>query len=211
MAKKASPTSTTSRPAAKPPPAAGPDDPRWLPAATFHGWLTERSGNRDLAANDLTQLVRTTVHTMQRYLDRNRRPDRPDLEWEQLPFSHWNERALTSWSAGLRVTSAKQHGVGAGIPAFGLYVWGPNCEAFRPAFLGPGDNTGARSIPRQPSGPKTARGWQDHVLREIVRAFWDKRPEPTASELAQSCIERLGIAPETSAITRFLRNVRDGQ
>jgi hypothetical protein len=177
---------------------------------TFHGWLTERTGNRDLAANDLTRLVRTTVHTMQRYHARYHRPDRPDLEWEQLPFSYWNERALISRSNGLGMIPAKR-GVCIITPVFGLYVWGPNCEAFRPVSSGQGDNTGARPISRQPTGPKTARDWQDHVLREMYRAFFDKRAMPTASELQTSCTKHVGVTPDVSKINEFLRRVRAGQ
>jgi hypothetical protein len=123
VGKKAQAKSTTPQLVAKPPPTSGPDDLRWLPVETLHGWLTERTGNRELAADDLTHLVRTTVHTMQRYLGRYRRSDRPDLEWEQLSFSYWHERALKSWSDGLRMTPAK-YGVCTPIPVFGLYVWG---------------------------------------------------------------------------------------
>jgi hypothetical protein len=207
VVKKAQPDSTTSRPAAKPPPTAGPDDRRWLPVETFHGWLTERTGNRDFAAADLTRLVRTTVHTMQRYSVRYHRPDRPDLEWEQLPFSHWNERALISRSNGLGMVPAK-HGVCIITPVFGLYVWGPNCEAFRPVSSGRSDNTGARSVPRQPTGPKSARDWQDLVLREQYCAAHAARPLLTGPELDQACIDCFGRSPGVSEINKFLQRVR---
>jgi hypothetical protein len=97
-----------------------------------------------------------------------------------------------------------------------FFAWGPEVQRLWPASttepnIAGSNTTGSRSVLRQPTGPKTARRWQDHVLREIVRAHWEGRPDPPASELAQSCTVHVGVTPETSAITRFLRDVRDGR
>jgi hypothetical protein len=68
-----------------------------------------------------------------------------------------------------------------------------------------------RAALRQTPGPKTARDWQDHVLRELYRAYYDRRAMPTGPELATSCEEHLGITADVSDINTFLRNVRAGR
>jgi hypothetical protein len=99
-----------------------------------------------------------------------------------------------------------------------LYAWGPHLLRLWPTVAaGSGDGAASttastsQSLVRQPSGPKTARGWQDHVLREIVRAAYAQRPVPAASALARSCTEHLGVTPDVSKINEFLRKVRAGQ
>jgi hypothetical protein len=74
-----------------------------------------------------------------------------------------------------------------------------------------GSTTGSRSVLRQQTGPKTARRWQDHVLRKIVRETRAGRPHPSAPELAQSCLDDLNISVETTAINKFLRDVDAGR
>jgi hypothetical protein len=98
-----------------------------------------------------------------------------------------------------------------------LYAWGPHLLRLWPAAAGSGDGAASttastsRSVLRQSSGPKTARSWQDHVLRELYRAFYAQRPMPAAPELAQSCLDHVGFMPDVSKINEFLRKVRAGQ
>jgi hypothetical protein len=82
------------------------DDPRWVPLEVPHGLLTQRTGDRGLAAHDLTALLATQVHSMRRYFGRYRDPRRPKLERELLPFSFWDEHKL-SWHDGLRIRHAQ--------------------------------------------------------------------------------------------------------
>jgi hypothetical protein len=96
-------------------------------------------------------------------------------------------------------------------PGSTFYAWGPDLQRIWPGPAPEADTTSSRSVLRQPSGPKTARRWQDHVLREIARASYEMRPRPTASELARSCSEHVGVTPDTSQINEFLRRVRTGQ
>jgi hypothetical protein len=63
---------------------------------------------------------------------------------------------------------------------------------------------------RMPPGPRPARNWQEHVLGEIVRAFTAGRRRPSGPELAQSCQDRLGHAPDVSAINGLIRDVLRG-
>ena len=91
-----------------------------------------------------------------------------------------------------------------------FFAWGPDLQRIWPASTTKVDTAGSRSVLRQPSGPKTARAWQDHVLREIVRANRTGRPHPSASKLAQSCLDDLNISVETTSINKFLRDVDAG-
>jgi hypothetical protein len=72
------------------------------------------------------------------------------------------------------------------------------------------DTTGSRSVLRQQTGPKTARDWQDHVLREVVRGARAGRRLPTGPELADF-LQQLGITVEPTAINKFLRDVDAGR
>ena len=90
-----------------------------------------------------------------------------------------------------------------------FFAWGPNLQMLWPASTtGSNDGAAPRSVLRQPTGPKTALRWQDHVLREIYRAISEGRPVPMAPELAQSCLDALTIQVEPTTINRFLRRVR---
>jgi hypothetical protein len=68
---------------------------------------------------------------------------------------------------------------------------------------------GSRSVLRQQTGPKTARRWQDHVLREQYRAASEGRPLLTGPELADSCTEHLGVEVDVSDINKFLKKARE--
>jgi hypothetical protein len=93
-------------------------------------------------------------------------------------------------------------------PGSVFFAWGPDLQRIWPGSSPEVSTAGSRSVLRQQTGPKTARRWQDHVLREIVRASFDLRPRPTAAELARSCTEHVGVTPDTSQINEFLRRVR---
>jgi hypothetical protein len=199
----------------------------WAPLEIPHRWLAERIGNPDLAAQDLAAALAERVRTMRRYFGRFRDLSRPDLEREQLDFSFWVEHRLQSWTNGLRIGLANR-GVDYPIPAVGIYVWKPDLEQVWPDMFPPapakevasvaasmpapaaesGEGAAPRSVLRQPTGPKIARSWQLHVLCEIYRAISEGRPVPAASELAQSCLDRLNISVEPTSINRFLRRVR---
>ena len=75
------------------------------------------------------------------------------------------------------------------------------------------DGTASRPISRQRHmpGPKPLRNWQDHVLREIVRALANKHSIPAAPTLAQSCSDRVGYTPDVSAINKLIRDVLNEQ
>ena len=108
------------------------DDPRWVPLEAAHDLLTQRTANRDLAADDLTELLATRVRSMRRYFRLYRDVPRRDVEREQLPFSFWaDEHVLQIWSGGFLCICKRREGVP--IPAgalYGseLYVWKPDLE-----------------------------------------------------------------------------------
>jgi hypothetical protein len=200
----------------------------WVPLDIPHRWLAERIGNPDLAAHDLATALAKRVRSMRRYFGRFRDLSRPDLEREQLEFSFWVEHRLTSWTHGLRIGLANR-GVDYPIPAVGVYAWKPDLELVWPDMFasapakeavsvaasipastaGSGDDTTPRSVLRQTPGPKTARDWQDHVLREAYRAAAEGRRLPSGSELADSCAEYLGVTVDVGDINKFLKKVRE--
>ena len=63
---------------------------------------------------------------------------------------------------------------------------------------------------RRRRGPKPARNWQDHVLREIICALDRGEPIPSGPALAQSCLNKLNYQPDVSAINKLIKNVLDG-
>jgi hypothetical protein len=199
------------------------DSPDWVPLDTPYHWLTERFGNPELAAHDLHTALATPpphgVRTLQRYLGRYRDPDRPELERELLDFSHWEKRRLISGRDGLCDGPPIRPGQSFAqyFPIFGVFAWKPDLARVWPMMFSANEaaasttTSAPRSVLRQPTGPKTARSWQDHVLREIVRATCAGRPHPSASELAQSCLDDLNISVEPTAINKFLRDVDAGR
>jgi hypothetical protein len=134
------------------------DDPRWVPLESPHKLRTQRTGDRHLAAEDLTKLLATPpplgVRSMRRYSGHYRDPDRPDLERELPPFAFWTEHALSSWSDGLFIRPARQHTV---VRAVGFYAWKPDLEQIWPDMFPP--STVAPS-----PGPGSADFWIDEVF-----------------------------------------------
>jgi len=195
--------------------------PNWWPGAQAILYVRKQVGNRTLADDELAAAInRLDVRIKIEALDRRTDPPQKISEvlqktfFRNYPFKpFWNNICPRPYTPdGLRPHDRDLYTVRP--QAF--FAWGPEVQRLWPASTtesntAESNTTGPRSVLRQPTGPKTARRWQDHVLREIVRAHWEGRPDPPASELAQSCTVHVGVTPETSAITRFLRDVRDGR
>ena len=137
------------------------DDPRWVPLEAPHRLLTQRTGNRHLAAQDLTALLATRVRSMRRYFGRLRDLSRPDLERELLPFSFWAEHSLSSWSDGLFIRPVRSS---QPIPAAGLYAWKPDLDT---VGLTDAPATAAASVTTEPvEGPKI------RLAKELMAAVY---------------------------------------
>lgn len=183
------------------------DDPRWAPLDDLHGLLIPRTGNRDLAAHDLTKLLATPpprgVRSMRRYFGRYRDLSRPDLEREQLEFSFWEEHALSSWSDGLCIVRPKQ-GVGQAIRAVGIYAWKPD---FDKAVLGLAPAMEIEAVVRSRPGPKSRYPFWRFEAAAFAHDFYKKKKRtPTAGEIAEHLqLTCDGWAPDESDIRDLLR------
>jgi hypothetical protein len=104
--------------------------------------------------------------------------------------------------AGGRVT-AKVVRFGRGFEG-GPYNW---------TVSGDGMESGASRLTSQPRprGPRPTRNWQDHVLREIIRAQAKGKSIPSGPVLAQSCLDTLGHLPDVSAINKLIKDVLDNK
>jgi hypothetical protein len=111
----------------------GPGDSRWAPLDDLHAPLIPRTGNRELAALDLTKLLATPpphgVRSMRRYFGLYRDRSRPELEWELLEFSFWEEHVLSGWSDGLCIRHIRSR---QALRAVGFYGWKPDFEKIYP-------------------------------------------------------------------------------
>jgi hypothetical protein len=137
-----------------------------------HGLLTQRIGNPELAARDLAKLLAKRergVRSMRRYFGRFRDPSRPNLEWELLPFSFWDEHVLESWSDGLcyRHIRSRQP-----ILAVGFYVWKPDLATAgltdAPATDASPTATSADAKPPRKPGTKYKDDWPEVVAQKLI-------------------------------------------
>jgi hypothetical protein len=192
--------------------------PNWWPGAQVVLYVRERVGDRTIADTDLAAAInRLDVPIKIEALDRRTDPPRKISEVLQKTFFH--NYPFKAFFHGVGPRPHTPDGLRPHdrdlytIRPHAFFAWGPEVQRLWPASTTEsntvGSNTtGSRSAPRQPTGPKTARRWQDHVLREMVRAYFEMRPRPTAAELARSCTEHVGVTPDTSQINEFLRRVR---
>jgi len=60
---------------------------------------------------------------------------------------------------------------------------------------------------RRPPGRRPTRNWQEHVRNEIIRAFHSGKPMPSGPDLAQSCLESVGHAPDVSAMNKLIKDI----
>ena len=195
--------------------------PNWWPWVQAILYVRKQVGNRTIADDDLAAAInRLDVPVKIETFDCRTDPPRKISEVLQKTFFRnypFKPILNTIHPCPLTPDGLRPHDRDLfAIRPQAFFAWGPEVQRLWPASTTEsntaGSNTaGSRSVLRQPTGPKTARRWQDHVLREIIRAHWEGRPDPPASELAQSCTVHVGVTPETSAITRFLRDVRDGR
>jgi len=197
----------------------GPGDSRWAPLDDLHAPLIPRTGNRDLAAHDLTKLLATPppygVRSMRRYFGRYRDLSRPELEWELLEFSFWEEHALSSWSDGLCIVRPKQ-GVSQAVQAVGLYGWKPDFDKAVPGLAPASDSpTDAMQPPLQRRGPVLTHDWFS-ICGEIARRCIDpktghvqvpKKGSSFVADMRNWCVAQGWAAPARSEMSEAVRRI----
>jgi len=106
------------------------DSPLWRSIGEVHRLLCRLTGDRHLAAKDLTDAqAHGHVCSMRRRLARTERSDR-----ELLPRSFWADHEIDSWSDGLFV---RRRGYGSivRIQGYAFFVWGPELEKVWPTVF----------------------------------------------------------------------------
>jgi hypothetical protein len=182
------------------------EDPRWVPLEVPHRLLTQRTGDRDLAAHDLTTLLATQVRSMRRYFGRDRDPRRPNLERELLPFSFWDEHKLSSWRDGLCIRHVQSS---QAMPAVGLYAWEPDLQKFLPAAK----TDDSMRPPSRPRGPPVTEDWFT-ICGEIARRCIEsgrvripKNQTELVEDILQWCRNEHDREPAKSSVHEAVRRV----
>lgn len=136
------------------------DDPRWLPIGDAHKLLCERTGDGQLAANDLTEkLASGDVHCMCRTLDGRR---------ELVPATFWVEHMLSYWQTDDKLLVARRpppdhKGGGWVISSIRgvFFVWQKDVEECWPTPRAPGAGRKDTFNPKQTAALKQEyRDWR---------------------------------------------------
>jgi hypothetical protein len=181
------------------------DSPHWLPLNDAHRLHHETTGNRSLAAGDLTgALLSGHLRCMRRRVGRGVEPDR-----EFVPSSFWAGYRLDSWSDALLIR-ARTHrgGVVPTLQGFAFYVWKPDLERIWPTAAPPSEGRAdeAQTAPRRRKpGPKIKHNWRLHVAAETLRILEKQGRIPSARELAQFCENKFGYQPDESDIQKLIK------
>jgi len=183
--------------------------PRLVPLKDAFKLASDRLGSYSLAAHDFVQRARTRQLLIVAQVigrDGSKR-----VFFLRSKFWRWFR---VVWSSPRPDEGRPDPGVGVDIRTLGrwhFFIGRRRLEQLYSAALADKQvsTMGSRSARRQQTGPKTARRWQDHVLREQYRAASEGRPLLTGPELASSCEEHLGVTVDVSDINKFLKKARE--
>jgi hypothetical protein len=190
------------------------DDPRWRPLEVLHKLLTERLGDPHLAALDLTEaLAIGKLHCRMRRMHDGAR--------FLVPVSFWVRHELSDWSDGLRITQRRNQPRAEFVLPDGVIVPAgnkmPDGYAAFSAWERDFDRlwlpTAASTLKpeleideRRKPGPRINKDWKLHAAGELHRiVIVEKKPPPTADELAKYCHKKTGYLPEISEVSRLIR------
>jgi hypothetical protein len=121
------------------------DSPNWIPIVNAHQSLCGRTGNRQLAANDLTDaLADRDVPSMRRYFSgwRESPPVGAVLlepDGELLPAAYWTEHYVQSWSADATFVARRgafdpsRGNMSTELTGYAYFVWKPALAKIWPA------------------------------------------------------------------------------
>ena len=199
-------------------------DPRWLAvdaaAARYYP-------HPDLAARDLSEDMRTWLHSMRRPLQpytwervddpvihKPRMQRVPTPYGERLEFSHWDEWELASRPDGLVAIVRSRGGGGQVVPApYAYFVSEPDLKKFR------GDRAtvpSSQETARRPPGPRflTKHDWHtiDGVIGRLCHDDQERLAVPTNEAnliraVAQYCADRDLPQPADSEIAIAVQRV----
>jgi hypothetical protein len=189
------------------------DDPRWLPLEVPHRWLTERTGNHELAAADLTKLLATPpprgVRSMVRLW--------PGEDRRLLPFSYWTKH-YASWANNrLRVWPSRPFHIGPEGPIHedAHFAWEPDLKKFRPKRVA--SVASSEPAPEMPArrGQPMKHDWVAiavEITRQVYREHKGKVPKTdlqTAKAMQQWCLDQGKSEPVISEMRAVVKAVFD--
>jgi hypothetical protein len=190
------------------------DDPRWLPLDVPHRWLTECTGNHELAAADLTKLLATPpprgVRSMVRLW--------PGEERKLLPFSHWTEHSVTWFKNRLEVSPPHRwfpFGPEGPIHEDVYYAWEPDLKKFRPKRVASVTSSEPASEMPARRGQPMKHDWVAvavEITRQVYREHKGKVPKtdlPTAKAMQQWCLDQGKSEPVISEMRAIVKAVFD--
>jgi hypothetical protein len=195
------------------------DSPGWIPIAEAHRAVLPLMGSRDLAAQDLSEVVADgSVPCMRRRLGHGEGPER-----ELVPLPFWKEYWFMHWlDVGLQVMN-RPAGRGpssiATYRGFAFFVWKPALAriwpaAFAPAIAAPSPPMTEIDVLRRAAAdpsprPKGSRA-QDSI-RLIVAENWPDGYEGVETghiiKIVSSVLEKRGIrVPQRDTFLRALKH-----
>jgi hypothetical protein len=144
------------------------DDPRWIPIAAAHRYRRQQTGDRELAARDVTEAMADgRLPCMRRRIGTNPGPDR-----ELVPRDFWNVWELQSWSDALLVARRGPGGVRR-LRGYAFFVWEPRLKEIWPADSERSADDWRLPPPRR-RGPATTHDWFA-ICAEIARRCIDPK------------------------------------
>jgi hypothetical protein len=196
------------------------NDRRWLPVVEAHARF-QRLDNPHAAANHLSTLLQTSVHSMVHWLVPEGGPDR-----ELLSFAYWHRNTLRMGSKGLAVFPPySMDGMSGAV----FYAWEPDLKKFFGDQEPAGNSQASKNIlpandtitaaPAQDLKMPTKRGrkrehaWDKIRTETMRRVFNNGRPEWPQSEnklaekIEQWCLDRFKKAPAISELRAMVADV----
>jgi hypothetical protein len=175
------------------------DSPAWIPIAEAHRALLPLTGSRDLAAQDLSEVVADgSVPCMRRRLGHGDGPKR-----ELIPLPFWKEYWFMHWSdIGLQLMNRPANrgpSTVATYRGFAFFVWKPALARIWPAAFAPA--TAAPSPPmttevlQSRRGPKPKGDWRIELAARLIRtAATDPKALQNADALVKTMASEFGDA-----------------
>ena len=176
------------------------DSPNWIPIVNALQSLCDRTGNRQLAAKDLTNaLADRDVPSMRRCFSGSRSPPvgavllEPD--GELLPAAYWTEHEVRGWSEGsLGSFVARRGNMVAQIMGYAYFVWKPALAKIWPAAFALAAAPAAPRVRRTNDKRQHKGSPTQDAIRRIAAQEWPEGHEgiPIKHIIA-------GVSPKLSA------------
>jgi len=185
------------------------DSPNWISIKDAFSRVYQRTGNLQLAAKDLRELLAAgRVRSMRRSLGQGQEPER-----ESLSTKFWHENVPYALSDDLRhslfVVPVEKFGSSLKPHQYPVshayYVWQPDLDKLYPATS---SDSGYHKPPPQKPGKRPKDDWPLVVWRELLRRALAAKPEPTAAEMCDHVETEIGWQPDIRSMQKVVRDQR---